>query len=215
MIDNASRTARATGGKLVTTVRGWSRNQQLIAGGGALALVVVLVLVFSLTGGDENTPPAASGKPTAAPAAASFPTQTYNDRGINVSVPEGWARKASGVWVDYIDPDDKLRKVRILVESSKATPEKFLTVAEDGLKNRSTSCPKPYARVNLTQQSIAGRDGAVLEYTCGTGPEARHGMWGAVIEDGKAYSFYLTTTEARFADSKQIFDEMAKTYELS
>ena len=40
-------------------------------------------------------------------------------------------------------------------------------------------------------------------------------MWGAVIENGKAYSFYLTTTEAKFADSKQIFDEMAKTYELS
>jgi hypothetical protein len=216
MIDNATRTARETGDKLVTTVRGWSRNQQLIAGGGALAVVVLLVLVFSLTGdGDDNTPPAANQQPTTAPVAASFPTQTYSERGINVDVPQGWARKASGVWVDYIDPDDKLRKVRILVESSKATPEKFLSVAENGLENRSTSCPKPYARVNLTQQSIAGRDGAVLEYTCGTGPEARHGMWGAVIENGKAYSFYLTTSEAKFADSKQIFDEMAKTYKLS
>ncbi len=88
------------------------------------------------------------------------------------------------------------------------------TFAEKGLENRSTSCPKPYARVDLTQQPIAGRDGAVLEYTCGTGPEARHGMWGAVIDGGKAYSFYLTTTEAKFADSKPIFEEMAKTYKL-
>jgi hypothetical protein len=105
--------------------------------------------------------------------------------------------------------------VRILVEDSKATPEKFLSVAENGLQTRSSSCPKPYARVGLQQQSIAGRDGAVLEYTCGSGSEARHGMWGAVIEGGKAYSFYLTTTEATFADSKPIFDEMLKTYKLS
>ena len=40
-------------------------------------------------------------------------------------------------------------------------------------------------------------------------------MWGAVIENGKAYSFYLTTKESQFADSKPIFDEMVKTYELS
>lgn len=215
MIDNASRTARETSDKLVTTVRGWSRNQQLIAGGGALALVVVLVLVFTLFGTDDNATPAATRQPSAAPVAASFPTQTYDERGINVDVPEGWSRKASGVWVDFIDPRDKLRKVRILVEASKATPEKFLSVAENGLQTRSTSCPKPYARVGLTQQSISGRDGAVLEYTCGSGPEARHGMWGAVIENGKAYSFYLTTTEAKFAESKPIFEEMAKTYKLS
>ena len=216
MIDNAARSARETGDKLVTTVRGWSRNQQLIAGGGALAVILLLVLVFSLVGGgDDTTPPAAKQQPTTAPVAASFPTQTYADRGINVNVPEGWSRKASGVWVDYVDPDDKLRKVRILVESSKGTPEKFLAVAEDGLQNRPTSCPKPYARVDLTKQSIAGRDGAVLEYTCGSGPDARHGIWGAVIENGKAYSFYLTTTETKFADSKPIFDEMAKTYQLS
>jgi hypothetical protein len=215
MIDNAVRTTRETGDKLVTTVRGWPRNQQLIAGGGALAVVVLLVLVVALTGSDDDTTPAATEKPSTAPAAVDFPTQKYSDRGINVNVPDGWARKASGVWVDYVDPDDKLRKVRILVEASKATPEKFLTVAEDGLQNRSTSCPKPYARVGLTQQSIAGRDGAVLEYTCGSGPDARHGKWGAVIDDGKAYSFYLTTTEAKFADSQQIFDEMAKSYKLS
>jgi eukaryotic-like serine/threonine-protein kinase len=132
-----------------------------------------------------------------------------------VKVPKGWTRKASGVWVDYIDPDDKLRKVRILVENSKATPEKFLSVAESGLQNRSTSCPKPYDRVTLKPMQIAGRDGAVLEYTCGDGPDARHGMWGAVIEGGKAYSFYLTTKESRFADSRPIFDEMANSYALS
>jgi hypothetical protein len=215
MITQAGQTARDTGDKLVATVRGWSRNQQIIAGGGALAVVVLLVLVFALVGDDEEKTPLAQAPPSAGPVAASFPTQTYEDRGINVKVPDGWTRNAGGVWVDYIDPDNKLRKVRILVETSKATPEKFLGVAESGLKKNTSSCPKPYTRVGLTQQSIAGRDGAVLEYTCGDGPQGRHGMWGAVIENGKAYSFYMTTTEETFADSKPIFDEMAKTYALS
>ncbi|HEU4347881.1 MAG TPA: serine/threonine-protein kinase [Actinoplanes sp.] len=215
-VENAAGAVKHTGERLATTVRGWSRNQRLAAAGGTLAVVVVLlVLGFSLTGGSDSPPPAQGGRTSGHPvAAASFPTQAYDDRGITVNVPDGWTRNASGVWVDYLDPDDKQRKVRILVESSKATPEKFLGVAEHGLKNRSASCPEPYRQVGLNPLTIAGREGAVLEYTCGTGPDARHGMWGAVIENGKAYSFYLTTRESRFADSRPIFDEMAESYTL-
>ena len=215
---NAARAVRNTGEWVTTTVRGWSGRTLLAVGGGALATIVALVLVFSLTGRNDSAPPTGTSDQAVAPPAAAFPTQTYRDRGITVNVPKGWVRNAprsGGVWVDYADPEDRLRKVRILVESSKATPEKFLGVAEYGLQNRSTSCAKPYTRVGLNPRTIAGRDGAVLEYTCGTGPDARHGLWGAVTKDGKAYSFYLTTRESQFADSKPIFDEMAKTYALS
>ncbi|HET6478654.1 MAG TPA: serine/threonine protein kinase, partial [Actinoplanes sp.] len=143
-------------------------------------------------------------------------TQQYNDRGISVQVPKAWNRKAAGAWVDYADPNDPKRKVRILVEkaSSSATPSSFLGIAENTLKNRSSSCTDPYARVGLAKTQISGRDGAVLEYTCGDGDEARHGLWGAVISGGKAYSFYLTTKESQFAASKPIFDQMIKTYAL-
>ena len=86
--------ARA-GEQAVTTVKGWPRNTQLAAGG-ALAVVVVLGLVFALSGGgDDPAPPVAQQPTSAAPAApAAFPTQVYNDRGINVHVPKGWDRKA-------------------------------------------------------------------------------------------------------------------------
>jgi eukaryotic-like serine/threonine-protein kinase len=216
MVANATGAVRDASSRVGTTVKGWSRRRQLIAGGGALAALVLIILLITIPGGgDKKSPPAQAVGPTTAPAAAQFPTQQYDDRGISVNVPKGWTRKASGVWVDYIDPEDKLRKVRILVESSKATPEKFLSVAESGLQSRSTNCPKPYDRVDLKTTQIAGRDGAVLEYTCGEGSAARHGMWGAVIEGGKAYSFYLTTKESRFADSKPIFDEMMSSYALS
>jgi hypothetical protein len=216
ILDNAVGSARTAAGRAVTTVKGWPRKQQLIAaGGGALAVVLLLVLVFSLTGGDDPAGPAANGPASQAPAAASFQTQTYDDRGITVNVPKDWTRNApkAGVWVDYVDPDNKLRKVRILVENSKATPEKFLGVAESTLR-KSPNCPKPFTKVGLNPQTIAGRQGAVLEYTCGSGGEARHGLWGAIIENGKAYSFYLTTTDETFADSRAVFDEMVRTYAL-
>lgn len=215
MLDNAVGSVRHATERAATTVKGWPRKQQLVAGGGALAVVLALILTFALAGGDPPAP-VAGPRASQAPAAAAFPTQTYDDRGINVNVPKDWARNApeEGVWVDYVDPENDLRKVRILVEKSKATPDKFLGVAESGLKNRPSSCPKPYKRVDLKPQTIAGRDGAVLEYTCGEGADARHGLWGAIIENGRAYSFYLTTTDATFADSRPIFDEMVRSYTL-
>ncbi|MCM4083990.1 serine/threonine-protein kinase [Paractinoplanes hotanensis] len=218
MIDKAVTTARQTTGKAVTTFKGWPQKQQLIAGGGALAVVVLLIVVFSLVGSGNDDPgtPQAGSTGAAAVKPAALPTQQYNDRGITVAVPKAWNKKSGGVWVDYVDPDDAKRKVRILVEdaSSRATPQSFLGVAENTLKTRSTNCPKPYAQVGMTDTKIAGRDGAVLEYTCGTGDQARHGLWGAVIAGGKAYSFFLTSNESQFAASKPIFDQMIKTYAL-
>jgi hypothetical protein len=216
LMQNAVSTVKDASDRAVTTVKGWSRNQQLAAGGGALAVIVALILVVSLSGGDDPAAPPLAAAPSQPPPAAQIPTQTYDDRGINVNVPKGWKRTSSGgVWVDYVDPDDKLRKVRILVESSKSTPEKFLGVAENTLKTKSTNCPKPFERVSLEPRTIGGLEGAVLEYTCGTGPDARHGMWGAVVQDGKAYSFFLTTKESKFAESKPIFEEMATSYSLA
>ena len=67
----------------------------------------------------------------------------------------------------------------------------------------------------ITDTQIAGRDGAVLEYKCGTGDAARHGLWGAVVTGGKAYSFFVTSKESQFAASRPIFEEMIRTYALS
>ncbi|MCO8272423.1 protein kinase [Actinoplanes sp. TRM 88003] len=218
MIDKTVATVRETTGKAVTTFKSWPQKQQLIAGGGALAVVVLLIVVFSLvgSGGDDPVTPQAGPTGNSAAKPAALPTQQYNDRGITVAVPKGWTKKSGGVWVDYVDPDDAKRKVRILVEdaSSKATPQSFLGVAENTLRTRSANCPKPYAQVGLTDTKIGGRDGAVLEYTCGTGDSGRHGLWGAVIAGGKAYSFFLTANETQFAASKPIFDQMIKTYAL-
>ena len=214
-VDHLVDSVKQATGKAVATVQGWPRNKQLVAAGGAVAVVIVLVLVFALSGGGDDAPPPLAQSTASAEEKPAFDTQEYNDRGISVQVPKGWTRKAAGTWVDYADPDDAKHKVRILVEKSTATPTAFLGIAENTLKTKSTSCPKPYTRVGIDKTTISGKDGAVLEYRCGTGDSARHGLWGAVVTGGHAYSFYMTSTEAQFAGSKPIFDEMIKTYTLT
>ncbi|MCU7726726.1 protein kinase [Actinoplanes sp. KI2] len=216
MVEKAVGSVKEAVGKAVATFQGWPRNKQLIAGGGALAVVVLLVLLVSLTGGGDKAPTTPVAQPTGGQdPAPSFATQAYRDRGISVQVPKGWTRKAGGSYVDYIDPADAKRKVRILVEKGNGTASSFLGVAERNLRKNAASCPGPYNQVGLTKTTISGKDGAVLEYTCGSGDDSRHGMWGAVLTGGKAYSFFVTSSEAQFADSKPIFDELIKTYTLT
>jgi serine/threonine protein kinase len=213
MIEKTVTGAKMTGDRLVTTVKGWPRNKQLAAGGGALAVVVLLVVVFTLIGSGGNaTPPPLAQESVAPSGAAALPTQVYKSTEISVNVPKDWKRSTGGhTWVDYTDPASSKRKVRILVEKWKGTPNGLLGAAEKTL-SKSSACPDPYKQVGLDKITIAGRPGAVMEYTCGDGDAGRHGIWAVTTGDGKAYSFYLTTSEAEFADSKPVFDEMVKSY---
>jgi hypothetical protein len=40
----------------------------------------------------------------------------------------------------------------------------------------------------------------------------RHGIWRAVVVEGVAYHFYVTTLAADFADSRIIYDEMVRSF---
>jgi hypothetical protein len=55
----------------------------------------------------------------------------------------------------------------------------------------------------------------VLEYTCGSGDEARHTLWATVVEDGTAYSFFLSVRDSQFQDRRVIFDEMVASFQLA
>ncbi|GAA3336063.1 hypothetical protein GCM10020358_06800 [Amorphoplanes nipponensis] len=215
MIDKTVATVRDTADKAVTTVKGWPRNTQLAAGGGAVALLVALVLVFSLTGGDD--PAAPPDQPSAGDQVvpASFATQDYRgDKAVTVKVPKTWERAATGNWVDYVNPEDKSTKVRVLVEKGSIPPRKFAETTAPGTLKKSKACPKPFNHLGTTDVEISGLPAAQFEYTCGEGDTMRHGIWRQTTTEGKMYSFYLTTTEAKFAESKQYFDEMAKTFTL-
>jgi len=177
-------------------------------------VLLLSVLVFS--GGDDPAPTAPQAQPT--PSAAAGPSvemQEHVARGIQVMVPKGWKKATGGSYTDYIDPEDSGRKVRIITEKWSSSSTRWAETAENGLKTRSTSCVKPYNQIASTETELASKPAAEFEYTCGEGDAMRHGIWRGVAQDGKAYSFYLTSTDTKFAESKPIFDEMVRTFQLT
>ncbi|MGC5018565.1 serine/threonine-protein kinase [Micromonospora sp. DT47] len=208
--------AKGAGGQLVTTVKGWPRKVQLAAAGG-LAVVLLIGMVAMFSGGDPKPTAPLQTQPTAtAPANPGVELQEHSAKGVRVMVPKGWKKATGGVFVDYVDPEDSGRKVRILTEDFRGDSSmRWAEIAAKGLKERSKSCVKPYHQLSMTEQELAGEAAAEFEYTCGEGDNMRHGVWRGVVHDGKVYSFYLTSTDAKFAGSKPIFDAMVGSFKLA
>ncbi|WP_341718994.1 serine/threonine-protein kinase [Micromonospora sp. FIMYZ51] len=208
--------AKAIGARLVATVQGWPRKMQLAAAGG-LALLL-LITVVALTGGDDSPPTTPLAEPSnSAEEGPGVEMQEHSGRGVQMLVPKGWKKAApkGAVYVDYTDPEDSGRRVRILNEEWRGTSARWAEVAENGLRTRSTSCAKPYNQVSKETRELAGKPSVEFEYTCGEGDSMRHGVWHGVAHDGRIYSFYLTSNDARFAESKPIYDEMLKSFQLT
>lgn len=208
--------ARATGDQLVRRVKGWPGKVQLAAAGGLA--VVLLVGVLALTGADDSeTPVAPQAAPTSTAPDVELPELVeHSARGVRVLVPKGWEEKVGGLYTDYVDPEDNGRRVRVITEKWTNTSARWAEVAEEGLQTRSTSCVKPYRQIALdVETELAGKPAAEFEYTCGEGAEMRHGIWRGVAHEGQSYSFYLTATDARFEESRPIFDEMVKSFQLT
>jgi hypothetical protein len=205
-------------GRAWSTVRRWPRALQLGLAAGAAALVIVLIVVIAMSAGGPSTTPQniAGSAPAKTAAKPSFPVRSFHDRrGIVVNVPASWHKASTSNYTDFTDPDRSARKLRINVENSgKDSPQQFLQVAERGLENP-RECTSPYSRINLTDSTLAGHSGAILEYTCGVGTGKRHGIWAATTISGHAYEFYLTVPDSDFAASKPIFDEMVNSFHLT
>ncbi|MEU6073045.1 serine/threonine-protein kinase [Micromonospora sp. NPDC047074] len=201
-------------GAVVGTVKGWPRKVQLAAAGG-LAVVLLIGAVVLFSGGDDPAPTVPQAAPSSAAPGGVPEMKEHTGKGVRVMVPQGWELNSAGNWVDYIDPADDGRKVRILVEDFRTTSIRWAQVAEDGLKTRSKSCVKPYAQIAMNEVEWVGKAAAEFEYTCGEGEAKRHGVWRGVVHEGKVYSFYLTSTDTKFAESKPIFDEMVKSFQLT
>ncbi|WP_028192651.1 serine/threonine-protein kinase [Salinispora pacifica] len=208
--------ARFGGNQLIRRVKNWPGRVQLAVAGGLA--VVLLIGIFTFTGGDDPEPPVA---PPAAPPTSAAPTtelpelMEYSARGVRVLVPQGWEEKVGGLYTDYVDPEDQGRRVRVITEKWNNTSARWAEIAEDGLRSNS-SCAEPYRQIALdVGVELAGKPAAQLEYTCGEGAEMRHGIWRGVAHEGQSYSFYLTANDARFEESRPIFDEMVKSFQLT
>ncbi|MBB2946026.1 serine/threonine protein kinase [Actinoplanes lutulentus] len=210
--------AKETTDKLVTTFKSWPRNKQLASAGAAAAVVLVLILVFSLGGGDDPAGQDAQAQPAASAAVELPPVQTQDFQGnasISVQVPAGWTRTSGQTYVDYVNPDNKAVKVRVLLEKGSISPNRFVNETAPGTLKKSKNCPKPYTQGETIEVEVAGNAGAQFEYTCGEGDAMRHGIWRMTTIGNKMYSFYLTTPEVDFAASKPYFDKMAETFQIA
>ena len=181
------------------TVKGWPRKTQLVAAGG----VAVVVLLASLAALPRRRRPEPT-RPTrhrprsrpAAPAPA-FAMQEHNGRGVTVNVPKGWKQAAPPASTSTTPTrTDSGRKVRILVEKSGTDdPAKFGGDGRERAEDQtSSSCAKPYNQLGLTDDGAGRQARAELEYTCGAGDASGTASGAGVVQDGKAYSFYLTAT---------------------
>jgi hypothetical protein len=124
-------------------------------------------------------------------------------------------QKQYASYVDFTDPADESRRLRINVEKASSTAQKYMEIAEGLLRKNGTSCPAPYVRVALVDVSLDGHPASELEYTCGTGDQMRHGIWRTFVQGGNAYQFFVSVPDRRFQESKAVYDEMVRTYHLN
>jgi hypothetical protein len=185
-----------------------------LVGGVAAVLVLAAIGLSGAFGG--GTPSASrSARPSSAP--PPFPVQTLSDdRGFSIEVPVDWNKTKGGTYYDFTDPVDGARRMRVNVEPAGSTARAFMQVVVNVLSRDPRKCPAPYTTVNLrTDVTLAGHPAAELEYTCGSGPDMRHGIWRATVVGGKAYEFYLSTEDSRFAESRAVYDHAVESYRLS
>lgn len=209
--------AKGVGGQLVGRVKSWPRKVQLAAAGGVAVLLLVGVIALT-SGGDDTPPPIVGALPSSSAEAPPVEMQEQSVKGVNVQVPKGWQRQTGGLYVDFVDPQDSGRKVRIIAEPWSGNPVSWAEFASRNLKKnsaKSKNCPEPYTELSISEPQLAGQAAAQLEYTCGEGDTMRHGVWRGLVKDGKVYSFYLSSTDAKFAESKPIFEAMARSFQLT
>nr|WP_018347986.1 serine/threonine-protein kinase [Longispora albida] len=182
------------------------------AGAGALGLILIVVFsVVFFSGGDE-TPKA---KTSPSPTGPGFPVEEYKDaRGFSLNVPKGWVKKATATYVDFVEPNETGRRIRLNVESASSTAKAWAEVAAKGLQqNKNNSCPQ-YTLIGVRDVSQGVQNAAELEYTCDTGPKLRHGKWRGVRTDSRVFTYYLSVPETQFAESQPIYEEMNRSFRL-
>ncbi|GIF97351.1 serine/threonine-protein kinase [Catellatospora citrea] len=208
---------------VVGQVKAWPKRMRLAVGAGLAGVLVVTGVAWAVMGGDdENTPGANGGPSPSAPAASSASSQvpegmervTFKD--VTVLVPKGWTPVKSGSYVDYRDPADKDRWLRINVYQSGGNPTKELEGAEKTFKKVDRCQKDTYQRIDLSAQKLGALETAAqLEYQC-TPPakNPRHAVWRIGVSGGMAYHIYLSTWEDSFAQDRAVFDQAVGSFAI-
>jgi hypothetical protein len=221
----AQTTASLAAGTRPAAQRGWRavrrlpRLAQAGIAAGCVAVLALGILTVVALGGDDRPPVRRAVTPArSAPAGPIIEVQEHRDqRGFVVNVPKGWIKKpSSGSFIDYVDPANEERRIRLNIEPAGGSAASFAQVAEGYLRDHPGVCAAPYDRVALREKlQLGGREAAELEYTCGDGSGGRHGIWRVAVLNGKAYHFFLTVPSSQFDTSRTIYDEMVRSYRFA
>ena len=138
--------------------------------------------------------------------------KSITHRGVTLDVPVGWKVSKGSSYVDYRDPKDSDRWLRINV-----TDEKDATKALQSADHRfATGTCKTYTNLGLTGAKLGGVDGAQLEFLCTPqGKEPRHAIWRIAVINGKACHVYLSTWENSFAQDKAVFEAALTSFRVA
>jgi hypothetical protein len=207
--------ARQVATSAVTTLRGLPPKGRIAVAAGAVVGVLLLgAVAVSLSSGPSSPPP--SAKPSVDPSKPLIDgVQSYADKGVTVNVPQSWIRSNGSTFVDYTDPADNKRRLRINVEKSGAQDSRQAALAASRGLQDPQRCRTPYHEVAVRDVQMSGRSAAELEYTCGEGAEMRHGIWRFIVAGGKSYNFFVSVPDGRFDTSKVIYDEMVRSFSLN
>ena len=209
---------RDASGKAVQAFRGLPPKARIAVTAGAAALLVVVVASISLTGGgDGGRKPGAQA--TNNPQKPLIQVQEYrHPKGAAVNVPAGWLQSPpkSGDYMDFVDPQNADRWVRVNIEKTNlADGRAVLEAAARRFQSPNGGCPG-YQHVQITDAKLAGLKGASFEYTCAPPNKAlRHGRWTAIVANGETYQVTLSVPANDFNASKVIDDEMARSFRFN
>ncbi|GAA2402951.1 hypothetical protein Cme02nite_43650 [Catellatospora methionotrophica] len=209
---------------VVGQVKALPKKMRLAVGLGLVGVLVVTGVAWAVMGGDDaNSPAAQPGATPSAPVASSASTQVPEGmeqvtfKNVTVLVPKGWVPAKSGSYVDYRDPNDKERWLRINVYKSGGNPTRELEGAEKNFKKVDRCQKDTYQRIDLSDQKLGTLETAAqLEYQC-TPPNknARHAIWRIGVEGGTAFHIYLSTWEDSFAQDKGVFDQAVGSFAIN
>ncbi len=152
---------------------------------------------------EESSPPDSGGAP------AGFTTYT-DQTGFSVAVPEGWQAGPSDrspTAVDVMDPSGT-RFLRIdQTDTPKDDPKKDWEQQEKSVAARLDN----YQRISIEEVDYNGWPAADWEFTWGSGTHVINR--GFVPNESKGYALYMSSTESQWAESLQIFQVAADTFQ--
>ena len=187
----------------------------LLAVLGLLLVAVVggALLLNGVGGSGDGGSRAATGAPSAAPAAAAIPAgyTSYRGDGFTVGVPAGWTAESgrSGV-VDVrapgalpLPPADHGR----WLDRPRSAQ---LTAAE--AQFAANPAYAPYEKIRLEKVDYRGYQAADWEFTFTSGGTRRHVLYRGVVIGGRTFGLYLSVPADRWESSRAVFQTAADTF---